>query len=264
MDEITKEEQKTLTRIYETEEELNQLKVLAMVLQKNDLIRMGDVAIDVLKINSQNLLAKMAYELDVKSDVVINGLTFFSFNTWIMEDFLSKITANDPIFEEESLNIIVRTLSAFLNLLAFSKDCSDTLFSKVFKCFNSLHLGRDVKTAFYRTATTFFCNYTVLTALKNSADADINNISYKYFTANDILKIRKVCLIMLKQKIYNDTDISEDAKRSLTIQIANTGLTAPVQSTATQEETPKNRKIAYIGLGVLVVAAFIGFILLFI
>ena len=263
MEEVTKEEQKTYMSLYESEEELRQLKVLAMVLKKNDLVRMGDVAIDVLKINSQNLIAKMVYELDVKKDVVINDISFYHFNSWIMENFLNKIAAVDTTLDTESFNILILTLSAFLNLLAFSSDCSEALLNKVFKCFNNLNSDNNIKRSFYQASISFFCNKIILDTLKSNSVDTGYPYSDIYYTANDIIKTRKICLILLKQKISSDASISPDEKNRLLNQIASTGLTATAKPVNEQQNPPRNRKIAYIGLGVLVVAGLVAFLIAF-
>lgn len=262
MDEITKNEIQTeeqkLTRIYDNDEELKQLKVLATVFKKFDLKRLGDVALGVLQVNPDNLIANKLYGLEIKKHDKIDEIAFNDFNTYIMEDLFKKISEVNGNFDEESKLIIIEILCGFAYLLSEYYDCKQNELTALFKCFKSLKPDGQTLTSFYRYVLTVFCNPNVINTLSNYADYDYSTITGERVRAGEILKTRKYCLIYLKQFVERDSVLGPDAKKPLIAQIENTGLIAPPQTQANaQSNTPapnaKGKIAIYVGIGIFAV-----------
>lgn len=260
---MTKEVSNNFTRLYKSDEELRQLKVLAMVFKKFDLKRLSDVALNVLQVNPDNLVANTAYNLDIKKVTTVGDIAFNDFNTVVMEKFFKRIIESNAEFDDESKIIIADMLCGFSHLLSEHYECDQNLPVLLLKCFKSIKPDNASLAVFYKTVLIEFCNPDVISTLSNYATYDNSTITGENYYAVEITKTRRNCLITLKQQIQNETAISEDTKRSLTAQIDNTGLSAPAPSQPAASQQPQNRKIAYIGAGIFVVVAFIFFICLF-
>lgn len=263
MDETKEEKPIKLTRLYDTEEELKQIKVLSMVIKKNDVKRISDVALGVLQINSDNLVANTAYNLDIKLVTAISDIPFYTFNCEAIQNFLTKILNSNANFDGESTRILAETIFGFVSLLAQSIDENLSSLDLILQTAEVLNLGDNSTAGFYKIAVNAYCNEFIITTLKNHSSDDGVPYDTDTFYANEILKARRSCLMLLKQKIA--TKLDGDAQKPLTVQIDGTGLTntAPAQPVVENPQIQAhNRRIIYLLIGVGAFFAIIVFLLM--
>lgn len=239
-------------KLYNTEEELNLLRVAITVLQKNDFHRLSDAALNVLQKNPDNATANMLYNLDLRTQSGINGITFYSFNNYEIDEWLNGIIEDPPHDDKDSLRLIIDVTHAFIFFCSYAADETAALstLNLIFECFYALNPSTVTKTSFYKFVTNTFCGANSQSETVFGEQNPLRNLVLSKST--DF----KSLLYAIRNYINNDNDISADIKQSLTAQINNSApMAQPINQKA--ESSQSGRKLLYIGLGILAVALFV-------